>query len=83
MLNTIYIPVTELYRRKIQGCYRQFGLSETVRRTIHEFILMFSMSSDHLDISAVTEDFAIGAAPKSATAIASLRNLGFSHVMDL
>ena len=56
---------------------------ETARRTLRELIRPLKKSENRLDISLVTNDLAIGAAPRSPRSISSLIDLGFRHVIDL
>jgi len=56
---------------------------ETARRTLRELIRPLKKSENRLDISLVTNDLAIGAAPRSSHSINKLRDLGFRHVIDL
>ena len=83
MVNVQSISKTKLYWRKIGGCYREFGTIETVRRMGRELFRPLRKSETGLDISLVTKDLAIGAAPKSFSSIRRLRDLGFMHVIDL
>jgi hypothetical protein len=73
----------KLYQRKIQGCYREFGLMETFRRTVHELARLFKKYEEVLDISSITENLAVGAAPRSLNATKRLSILGFKHIIDL
>jgi len=77
------IPFVQLMWLKTQGCYREFGLIETIRRMFRELFRPFSTSKLQPDISLVTEYLAIGAAPRSEDALKRLRDIGFSHVVDL
>ena len=83
MMGFKYISKFELYLRKIQGCYREFGLIETFRRTVYELSRHFKKYKDVPDISSITENLAIGAAPRSMNAIKHLTELGFKHIIDL
>ena len=83
MISVQSISKTKLYWRKIGGCYREFGVIETTRRTLRELFRPLRKSETGLDISLVTKDLAIGAAPKSFSSIRRLRDLGFMHVIDL
>ena len=65
------------------GCYRQFGLAEATRRTIRELIRSLKQSDSGLDFSLVTEQLAIGAAPRSLHSVNRLKDLGFRYVIDL
>jgi hypothetical protein len=77
------ISKTKLYWRKTEGCYRQFGFIETTHRMIRELIRSLKRSEVSLDISLITKDLAIGAAPKSFHSVNRLRDLGFRYVIDL
>lgn len=83
LTNDKLISTTELYWRKFQGCYGEFGLLETIRRTLRELIRSPGRSVDILDVSLVTENLVIGAAPRSSDGIKRLKVLGFSYVIDL
>ncbi len=83
MMSVQSISKAELCRRKIAGCYREFGFIETARRTVRELSRLLKRSEVGLDLSLVTKDLAIGAAPKSSHSINRLRDLGFTHVIDL
>jgi hypothetical protein len=78
-----FISTIELNWRKAQGCYREFGLLETIQRTFRELTRIVSTSRDQLDISPIAENLAIGASPKSSNAIRRLGDLKFTHVIDL
>ena len=67
LTNEKFISTTELYWRKFHGCYGEFGLLETIHRTLRELIRSPGGSADTLDVSIVTEKLAIGAAPRSKT----------------
>jgi len=56
---------------------------ETFRRTVHELTRLFKNYEDVLDISSVTENLAVGAAPRSMNATKRLSELGFKHIIDL
>jgi hypothetical protein len=77
------ISKTELYWRKAKGYYRGFGMVETIHRAVRELIRPPKKSEAGLDISLVTKDLAIGAAPRSFSCLRHLRDLGFRHLMDL
>ncbi len=83
MMSVQSISRAELCRRKIEGCYREFGFIETARRTVREINRLLKRSEVGLDLSPVTKDLAIGAAPKSFSSMNHLRDLGFTHVIDL
>jgi hypothetical protein len=83
MMSVQSISKAELCRRKIEGCYREFGIIETARRTVRELSRLLKGSEVGLDLSLVTKDLAIGAAPKSMSSINRLRDLGFRRVIDL
>jgi hypothetical protein len=78
-----FISKSRLYQRKIQGCYNEFGVMETFRRTVRELFRLFNKHEAVLDISIITENLAIGAAPRSMNAIKHLTDLGFKHIIDL
>jgi len=77
------ISTAGLYWKKIQGCYREFCLIETIRRTIREPFLMLRKSQGRFDVSLITEHLAIGAAPMSFNFVRRLRKLGLRQVIDL
>ena len=83
MVSVKFISRAKLYWRKIEGCYQEFGVIETIYRTVRELIHPLKKPETGLDISLVTKDLAVGAVPRSLDAIAYLRKLGFSHVIDL
>jgi len=83
MMSVQSISKAELCRRKIEGCYREFGFIETARRMVRELTRSLKKSDVDLDISLVTKDLAIGAAPRSSHSINRLRDLGFRRVIDL
>ena len=69
--------------RKTQGCYREFGFIETIRRIFRELFHLFNKPDSRLDISPLTEELAIGAAPRSIDALRDLRSLNFTDIIDL
>jgi len=69
--------------RKTQGCFREFGPRETIRRIVKEILQPVRAPINGLDISAVTERVAIGAAPKTVNAVQRLISFGLSQVIDL
>ena len=73
----------ELTWEKTQGCFREFGLRETVRRMAKEILRTVRAPINGLDISVVTEKLAIGAAPKTVEGVEGLLNSGFNCVIDL
>ncbi len=77
------ISKRKLYWRKIEGCYRQFGFIETTHRMIRELIRSLKRSEVGLDLSLLTKDLAIGAAPRSFHSVNQLRDLGVRYVIDL
>ena len=77
-------PVT-LYWRKLAGCQRLYGTRETVRRVVKELrrppaSVRFGAMPD---VSFVHARIAVGAAPRTPEAIATLRSMSFTHVVDL
>jgi protein-tyrosine phosphatase len=70
----------ELYYEKILGCSAEFGIFETLRRIKRE---LARKRGDALDISWVTGQLAIGAAPHGPELLKSLADLEISDVVDL
>jgi len=69
--------------KKTKGCLREFGLNETLRRILKELTRGLMPRGDSLDISRVSDRLAIGAAPRSVSAVSDLVDLEFRHVIDL
>jgi hypothetical protein len=78
-----FISKSRLYQRKIIGCCHEFGVLETCRRTVRELSRLFKNYKNVLDISLITENLAVGAAPRSVSATKRLNELGFKHIIDL
>jgi hypothetical protein len=83
MVNVKIISKPELFWRKTQGCRREFGLIETIRRTVRQVIHTLIKEESRLDISIITNNLAIGTAPNSFNSIKYLKDLGFEHIIDL
>jgi hypothetical protein len=83
MGNTDYILNLRLIWGKIAGCYLEFGTFETVRRSVRELLRKLRRPREGLDISLLSDNLAIGAAPKSLHSIRQLRDWGFNYVIDL
>jgi hypothetical protein len=77
-----YICNFRLLLRKIEGCYREFGYMEALRRVVLESISCIRRYDD-FDISMITEKLAIGSAPRSPSSLRRLVDLGFKHIIDL
>ena len=72
-----------LYLRKFLGCYKEFGLIESARRTNKEICRAFRKPVMDIDISTIEEGLAIGAAPKNLESLMMLKKFGFKYVIDL
>ena len=71
MNNSLSITFVQLMWLKTKGCYREFGLIETICRMLRELYQLFSISKQQLDISLVTKYLAVGAAPRTTDALES------------
>jgi hypothetical protein len=74
--------VFHLYWLKFIGCSREFGLIEALRRVRKEF-LRGKSKSPHVDMSWVTDQLAIGAAPRDTESLIRLRNMMITDIIDL
>jgi len=73
----------QLICKIILGCYREFGIREILTRTMREILGCICKPDVSLDISFVTENLGIGAAPRSKDAVRELKGLGITHLIDL
>jgi hypothetical protein len=77
------MPYIRLAWRKTRGCYDNYGLKETLRRMIKEIIRKFRRNRKSLDISFLTDNLAIGAAPESVEEWNAIFCQGFTNIIDL
>jgi hypothetical protein len=83
MDNFEHLTLTQLLWRKTLGCFQMFGLRETLCRMVKELKRFRKSNKDPLDISFVTMNLAIGAAPKSLAAMQQIIDLKINHILDL